>query len=112
MADFFSASSKNAIKHGACSGTLILSNESEADWDLLFARWLKTYRLLEQHYKLHPPTPVKEPPVKEPPIPEVFGEDPEPPTRTTHASAPRLTMPRGETRPKIQIIPLWSEPRK
>jgi hypothetical protein len=37
-------SSQNATKHGACSKTLILPNESEEDWLLLLARWRDTYQ--------------------------------------------------------------------
>jgi len=38
------ASSKNAIKHGSCSQTLILPHESEESWLLLLNRWLQTYQ--------------------------------------------------------------------
>jgi hypothetical protein len=38
------ASSKNAIKHGACAQTLILPCESEESWLLLLSRWCKTYQ--------------------------------------------------------------------
>ena len=40
-------SSQNAIKHGACSQTLILPCESEAAWRLLLARWCRTYQISE-----------------------------------------------------------------
>jgi hypothetical protein len=36
--------SRNAIKHGACSKTLILPNESEQDWLDLFDRWHNGYK--------------------------------------------------------------------
>jgi hypothetical protein len=42
-----SASSKNAIKHGACSRTLVLPGESEESWQLLLGRWCKTYQPAE-----------------------------------------------------------------
>ena len=38
------ASSKNSIKHGSCSQTLILPCEKEESWLLLLNRWLKTYQ--------------------------------------------------------------------
>ena len=38
------ASSKNSIKHGSCSQTLILPNEKEESWLLLLDRWLTTYQ--------------------------------------------------------------------
>jgi hypothetical protein len=38
------ASSKNAIKHGACARTLILPHESEEDWELLLAHWCDIYK--------------------------------------------------------------------
>jgi len=41
------ASSKNAIKHGSCSQTLILPGESEESWLLLLSRWCKTYQPAE-----------------------------------------------------------------
>jgi hypothetical protein len=41
------ASSKNAIKHGACAETLILPGESEEAWELLLNRWLKEYQPAE-----------------------------------------------------------------
>ena len=41
------ASSKNAIKHGACAETLILPCESEEAWELLFNRWLREYQPAE-----------------------------------------------------------------
>jgi hypothetical protein len=41
------ASSKNAIKHGSCSQTLILPYESEESWLLLLNRWLQTYQPAE-----------------------------------------------------------------
>jgi hypothetical protein len=37
-------SSKNSIKHGSCSQTLILPFESEESWLLLLNRWLQTYK--------------------------------------------------------------------
>jgi hypothetical protein len=37
-------SSKNSIKHGSCSQTLILPFESEESWLLLLNRWLQTYQ--------------------------------------------------------------------
>jgi hypothetical protein len=37
-------SSKNAIKHGACSRTLILPHESVGDWELLLSHWRNTYQ--------------------------------------------------------------------
>jgi len=37
-------SSKNSIKHGSCSQTLILPHESEESWLLLLNRWLQTYQ--------------------------------------------------------------------
>jgi hypothetical protein len=40
-------SSKNAIKHGACSRTLILPGESEEAWQLLLSRWCQTYQPAE-----------------------------------------------------------------
>ena len=42
-----SASSKNAIKHGACARTLILFHESEEDWQLLLAHWCEIYKPAE-----------------------------------------------------------------
>jgi hypothetical protein len=41
------ASSKNAIKHGACSRTLILPCESEEAWELLLSHFCKTYQPAE-----------------------------------------------------------------
>ena len=38
-------SSRNAIKHGACSQTLILKGESEASWLLLLEQWCQTYNI-------------------------------------------------------------------
>jgi len=38
------ASSRNAIKHGACAQTLILPCESEESWLLLLSRWCQTYQ--------------------------------------------------------------------
>jgi hypothetical protein len=40
-------SSKNSIKHGSCSQTLILPCESEESWLLLLGRWVKTYQPAE-----------------------------------------------------------------
>ena len=37
-------SSKNSIKHGSCSQTLILPFEKEESWLLLLNRWLQTYQ--------------------------------------------------------------------
>jgi hypothetical protein len=37
-------SSKNSIKHGSCSQTLILPFEKEESWLLLLNRWLHTYQ--------------------------------------------------------------------
>ncbi len=45
------ASSKNAIKHGSCSQTLILPCESEESWLLLLNRWLQTYQPPEDSLK-------------------------------------------------------------
>jgi hypothetical protein len=42
-----SASSKNAVKHGACARTLILPHESEEDWQLLLAHWREMYQPAE-----------------------------------------------------------------
>jgi hypothetical protein len=42
-----SASSKNAIKHGACSRTLVLGCESQEAWELLLSHWCKTYQPAE-----------------------------------------------------------------
>jgi hypothetical protein len=40
-------SSKNSIKHGACSRTLILPGESEESWLLLLSHWCQTYQPAE-----------------------------------------------------------------
>jgi len=37
------ASSRNAIKHGACCRTLVLPDESEEAWELVLAHFCKTY---------------------------------------------------------------------
>jgi hypothetical protein len=40
-------SSKNSIKHGACSRTLVLPGESEDSWLLLLSHWCQTYQPVE-----------------------------------------------------------------
>ncbi len=37
-------SARNATRHGMCSRTLILENESEEDWNELLTRWLNQYQ--------------------------------------------------------------------
>jgi len=41
------ASSKNAVKHGACARTLILPCETEEAWELVLAHWCEIYQPAE-----------------------------------------------------------------
>jgi hypothetical protein len=48
-----SRSSRNAIRHGMCATTLLLSYEKEEDWDELFTSWLAQYNNPEEKTVLY-----------------------------------------------------------